>query len=137
MGLLMRAELRCNGEIEENQTNFVESSGIVVLQPIQGDTRTWLDDFHEDFLRFADGMRDKTVLVDLSNLETISLSLIGMAYELKEELIARNCGLFLTGLRADTVVRGLWLRVMKSLLLYSGGKSIGGGDTCKQRANQG
>lgn len=99
-------ELMTNEAIRTTRSGLFGGRDVIVCTPSGGkgaQDKMWLHAFHQQVISIKDTLQDETCIFDFSNLEKIPLSLIGIAFALKEELAEKNSRLLLTGINPDAI----------------------------------
>ena len=86
---------------------------IVIIRPLPIENKVSFDQLHQDLIDMRDSLSDKTLVLDLTNLEIVPLCMIGWAFALKEELAKNNSRLALTGLKPDAVSHAISQKMLK------------------------
>lgn len=89
--------------IRLRQSESLVIGEIVVIRPLPIENKMLSDQLHQDLIDIRDNLFNKTLVLDLTNLEIVPLCMIGWAFALKEELAKNNSGLIIAGLKPDSV----------------------------------
>ena len=100
--------------IHLRQSESLVIGEMVVIRPRAVQSKMSLDQLHQDLIDMRDGLSNKTLILDLTNLETLPLCTIGWAFALKEELAEDNSRLIIRGLRPGAVSLKLRQKMLAS-----------------------
>jgi len=100
------------------QSESLIENAFLVLRPSRIRNEGWLDNLHQDLLNVGERMNGETLILDLSRLEHLPLSLVGMIFAIKEELAENGSQLILKGIDRDAVSKGAWKRIVKNFKFY-------------------
>ena len=98
---------------------FYGTNNTKILRPQKNEDEIgqWLDYIQQDFIYLSERLWNKRLILDLSDLDYIPLSLLGMAFNLKQALDRRNSYLVLYGIKDNAISKSLWSRVAKRFTL--------------------
>lgn len=94
--------LGSNG-IHLRQSESLMIGKIVFIRPLPYKDKILSNQIYQDFIDIGNNIINKIFILDLTNLQTVPLCMLGWAFNFKEELQKFNSRFFLTGLQPDAV----------------------------------